>query len=100
MHGNSRHVDVAQLGECRANLLGHLAADATGDHHDLAQQQPALDDLAQPAGVGRHDADAVDLGAGVTRRGGQGVGVDVVDPPLAGVVHLLGDAGAGDEPFG
>ena len=44
----------------------------------------ALDDLAQPARVGGHDADPADLGARVTGGGGQRVRVHVVDLALAG----------------
>src|SRR3712207_8330723 len=44
-----------------------LVGKGAGDEHQVAAQQLALDHLAHPPPVGRDDAGAVRLGAGVAR---------------------------------
>ena len=83
MHGDARRVDPAEVGQRGVHLVAGGAPGAAGDHDQLRHEQPALDDLAQPLRVARRDADPADLGARVTRGGGQGVGVDVVGAPRA-----------------
>ena len=88
VHRDPRDVQLAEVGQRRAHLRPDRAAEATADHHDLGQQQPALDDLAQPARLHADDADAGHLRPGVARGRGQRVG-EVV---RTGRLHL-GDLG-------
>ena len=88
MHRDPGDLHAAESGQHRPQILRRRSADRTGDHHDLAAVEIALDDLAQLLGVGADNADPGHLGPGVAGGRGQRVGVDVEN---LGVARRPGD---------
>ncbi|SKW72932.1 Uncharacterised protein [Mycobacteroides abscessus subsp. abscessus] len=83
MHGDAAYLHIAQRRECLTNTFRRRTADGTRDDDDLGPVQLALDHLAERGGLRTDDAHAVDVGAGITGRSRQRVGIHVVHLAVA-----------------
>ncbi|CKQ79301.1 Uncharacterised protein [Mycobacterium tuberculosis] len=83
MHGDPHDLHLTELGKHRPDRFCRRTAHPAGDHHDLSPIELALDDFAKFRRVVADDANPVHLRTGIPARRSQGIGVDVINLPVA-----------------